>query len=316
MNFRQHSRSAAFFFIIAVLLSTPAIFANAAGPVTSTALNKAEGESTQDGTASIKVTKRAEPDTFSAVGEEIVYWFAVTNTGDLDVTNLIVTDPLIGFSGTVANLAAGASTIYLSDSYTITQADLDAGSVENTVTASGLDENGDAVIDYGSSTITTGATEGEEEETDETCFLTTYPWNFYASLAALVATACGIVWIAEDSPCMVATAAYGTPMAGKINLLRTFRDTWLLESAGGTAFVDFYYRNGGLLADFVARHNWAARMVRAALYPILAIVILILFVPYIFFSSAAGIAGVVLLSLFYLKRKRSLDQQTGPRTLL
>lgn len=309
MNARQRARLAAFFLIIFTAAVSPAVFGDNGPEITDTD-NKAEGEGVQEGTASIKVTKRAEPQTFSAVGEEIIYWFAVENTGDLDITNLIVTDPLVGFSGTVASLAAGAATIYLSDSYTITQADIDAGRIENTATASGIDENGKAVVDYGSATITTGTPEGEA---DEACFLSTLPWNLYGSIAALVAGAYGIMWIAEDSPCMVATAAYGTPLAGEIGLLRVFRDTWLLESAAGTAFVDLYYRNGGLLADYVANHEWAALAVRVALYPVLAIITLSLFVPHLFLSLAAGSLGVAFLSVLFLRRKRASRRAAGLR---
>ncbi len=41
--------------------------------------------------------------------------------------------------------------------------------------------------------------------------------------------------------CFVATAAYGSPMAGDVQTLRRFRDTRLLENAAGRLFVAAYY---------------------------------------------------------------------------
>jgi hypothetical protein len=96
------------------------------------------------------------------------------------------------------------------------------------------------------------------------------PWRYYAGVAGAVFLALGILWAVEDppSPCMVASAAYGSPNAGQVAILRLFRDRFLLSNAAGTAFVDSYYRVGGVLADFVMRHSWIAGGVRAALLPV------------------------------------------------
>jgi uncharacterized repeat protein (TIGR02543 family) len=42
--------------------------------------------------------------------------------------------------------------------------------------------------------------------------------------------------------CFITTAAYGTPMAEEIGILREFRDEYLLTSPVGRALVDIYYR--------------------------------------------------------------------------
>jgi len=110
--------------------------------------------------------------------------------------------------------------------------------------------------------------EGEGESNDESLFL---PWEQYAVLGGVIGLALGIVWLAEEppSPCMVATAAYGTPLSPEITFLRQFRDQILLNTVLGTAFVDLYYHAGWGVAKFVGAHDWAARMVRAALVPAL-----------------------------------------------
>jgi hypothetical protein len=70
--------------------------------------------------------------------------------------------------------------------------------------------------------------------------------------------------------CFIATAAYGTPMAGEIQILREFRDEYLLTSAVGQAFVDFYYRVSPPIAEFITEHPSLKPIVRAGLLPAVA----------------------------------------------
>jgi uncharacterized repeat protein (TIGR01451 family) len=72
------------------------------------------------------------------VGETISYDFLVTNTGDVTLTNIAVTDPLVSpitcpSGNPIPSLAPGASET-CTGSYTINQADVDAGSRDNTGT--------------------------------------------------------------------------------------------------------------------------------------------------------------------------------------
>jgi len=69
--------------------------------------------------------------------------------------------------------------------------------------------------------------------------------------------------------CFIATAAYGTPMAADIDTLRAFRDTYLLSSSGGTAFVDAYYRVSPFIANVVAQSPFLAAVVRLLLAPVI-----------------------------------------------
>ncbi|WP_184740723.1 IPT/TIG domain-containing protein, partial [Arthrobacter sp. AZCC_0090] len=75
----------------------------------------------------------------TSAGDTIVYTFKVTNTGTTAITNPQVTDPKI--TPTAINcgpspLAPGATNT-CNATYTLTQADVDAGTVSNTATASG-----------------------------------------------------------------------------------------------------------------------------------------------------------------------------------
>lgn len=92
--------------------------------------------------------------------------------------------------------------------------------------------------------------------------------------------------------CFIATAAYGTPMAGELDVLRAVRDGWLLPHALGTAFVDSYYRMSPPVADRVAASDGARYAVRAVLEPIIGLSRLFMRAP----GAAGGLAGAVLLA--------------------
>ena len=71
-----------------------------------------------------------------SAGDTISYAFTITNTGDVTLTNLTVTDPLVTvMGGPLASLAPGASdSTTFTASYTLEQADIDAGTFTNTAT--------------------------------------------------------------------------------------------------------------------------------------------------------------------------------------
>jgi hypothetical protein len=69
-------------------------------------------------------------------------------------------------------------------------------------------------------------------------------------------------------PCFIATAAYGTPMAAEIDVLRDVRDVYLLESGVGTAFVDAYYQVSPPVAAYIAAHPVLSTAVRCVLTPV------------------------------------------------
>jgi hypothetical protein len=67
--------------------------------------------------------------------------------------------------------------------------------------------------------------------------------------------------------CFIATAAYGTPMAEEIEILREFRDEYLLTNSLGQALVEFYYRVSPPIAEFITEHPSLKPIVRAGLVP-------------------------------------------------
>ncbi|MCC6697639.1 MAG: IPT/TIG domain-containing protein [Candidatus Hydrogenedentes bacterium] len=100
------------------------------------------------------------------------------------------------------------------------------------------------------------------------------------------------------SPCFIATASYGTPFDGKLDVFREFRDAVLLKSAPGAALVDLYYTMSPPIADQVAKHPALAVAVRIVLTP----------VAWFLESPIAGSAVLVLvagLTLAGFQRRRS-----------
>jgi len=65
--------------------------------------------------------------------------------------------------------------------------------------------------------------------------------------------------------CFIATAAYGTPTAEQIDVLREFRDVVLLKSTVGSQFVVLYYRLSPPVADFIAGNEVLRTLVRELL---------------------------------------------------
>jgi hypothetical protein len=73
--------------------------------------------------------------------------------------------------------------------------------------------------------------------------------------------------------CFIATAAYGTPTAEQIDVLREFRDVVLLKSTVGSQFVALYYRLSPPVADFIAGNELLRTLVREFLVdPIVRVV--------------------------------------------
>ena len=84
------------------------------------------------------------------VGSEVTYTFTVTNTGTVSINTVTITDTLLGGDITASLTLAGDTNtngvleptetwIYTALNYTVTQEDVDAQNITNTVTIDGIE---------------------------------------------------------------------------------------------------------------------------------------------------------------------------------
>ena len=109
----------------------------------------------------IGLVKTADATSFDTAGAVITYTYKVTNTGNVTLTALTVTDPMPGLSAIVCQEVtpiAPAASITCSATYTTTQADVNTGSVTNTATATGTPPVGTDVTASGTVTVPAMAT--------------------------------------------------------------------------------------------------------------------------------------------------------------
>ena len=65
--------------------------------------------------------------------------------------------------------------------------------------------------------------------------------------------------------CFIATAAYGTPLHEDIDVLRDFRDAYLMTNQIGRAFTDIYYTTSPPIADLIRDNEGLRTIVRKGL---------------------------------------------------
>jgi hypothetical protein len=96
--------------------------------------------------------------------------------------------------------------------------------------------------------------------------------------------------------CFIATAAFGSPLAGQVEILRQFRDKYLLTNVMGKKFVSWYYNNGPIAANWIQDKPLAKVAVQAALYPLIGFSFLLIagYLPFV-------TVGLLLSTLLFLR---------------
>jgi uncharacterized repeat protein (TIGR01451 family) len=109
-------------------------------------------------------TLNAGPDGVADAGETITYAFTVTNTGNVTLTDVTLTDPGVVISGgPIASLAPGVSnTTTFTATRTLTQANINAGTYNNTATVTGTPPSGPNVTAQDTETTPLGSAPGIE----------------------------------------------------------------------------------------------------------------------------------------------------------
>lgn len=89
-------------------------------------------------------------DGIAQAGETLIYSFTIINTGDVTVTGITIADPLPGIvmnGGPITLLAGETDTATFTGVYAIKQSDINAGTVINQATVSGVDSFNNTVSD-------------------------------------------------------------------------------------------------------------------------------------------------------------------------
>ena len=71
--------------------------------------------------------------------------------------------------------------------------------------------------------------------------------------------------------CFIATAAYGSPLAEEIDVLRNWRDDYLLQSELGRIFVAIYYNLSPPIANHVRVSKVKSQITRKIIEPFVKI---------------------------------------------
>ena len=98
----------------------------------------------------VTIVKSSNATAATKAGDVVTFSFVVTNTGNVTITSFVVTDPLPGMSavdcGGVTSLAPMTATTCTA-TYTVKQADVDAGVIRNTATVNGQTPAGAVAAD-------------------------------------------------------------------------------------------------------------------------------------------------------------------------
>jgi len=92
--------------------------------------------------------------------------------------------------------------------------------------------------------------------------------------------------------CFIATVAYGSPLAKEVEILRHFRDRYLLSNFIGRAIVSLYYTVSPPLARIIQRHETLKMIARIMLVPV------VLFASFVDFASTHLVLFALVFFLF------------------
>lgn len=101
-----------------------------------------------------------------------------------------------------------------------------------------------------------------------------------------------------STSCFIATAAYGSYLDPHVQVLRDFRERWLVTNGPGRAFVDLYYRYSPPVASVIEKHGILKLVARIILTPV------VYGIKYIFTVMALLGFLIILLFVWMIRRRQ------------
>lgn len=136
----------------------------------------------------------------------------------------------------------------------------------------------------------------DQNNVDASCLLT--PTDPGVTQCPYVATPSQVLGLlTKDFNCFIATAAYGSTLEPKLNILREFRHKFLLRNPYGLKFVQWYYEYGPYAARYIHDKPLLRAMTRGLLWPVYGFSYLAIKVG---FAAAFAMSLVLLTSLITL----------------
>jgi hypothetical protein len=105
--------------------------------------------------------------------------------------------------------------------------------------------------------------------------------------------------------CFIATAAYGSPVDSRVEVLREFRDSYLMTNPVGRSLTSAYYRLSPPAAQFIVDHPSLKPPVQAALWPAVALSAAAVNTALVHIVAIAGALALVSLALVWWLRRRT-----------
>jgi hypothetical protein len=104
--------------------------------------------------------------------------------------------------------------------------------------------------------------------------------------------------------CFIATAAYGSPLHLHLDILRDFRDKYLMPSELGRSLVNLYYKYSPFFADLIAKNKALKVTVQINLLPFVALSYSMLHFGWVITAAILAFISIVPIFLILLSRRR------------